>query len=151
MPTDPLPAALREAVEIMALEIGAARYGYCDRSDTPNTWAVVEEDATTALRALLDQGFGLSQWLPGETLPSPERRPGRCFIRVEGWSAHDGGPHTWERVHCGMASTSSETHWGFRKSDIYKIMKDGDMDGIDAITHWMPATFPPLRARGSGR
>lgn len=82
------------------------------------------------------------QWRPASELPDVMRRPGRCFVRVEGWRFHSG--EKWARVYCGSARTSSETPWGFCAEDIQRLMSDGDMTGIDAITHWMPAKFPEI-------
>ena len=82
------------------------------------------------------------EWQTAETLPDVMSRPGRCIIRVEGWRHHDGA--TWSRQWIDIVHTSSETRWGFRQRDITRIEHDGDMDGIDAITHWMPATFPAV-------
>lgn len=80
------------------------------------------------------------QWMPGDTLPDTMSRPGRCFIRVEGWKEHSGV--TWARVWCDLVHTNNETHWGFRAADIDRMCRDGDMDGIERITHWAPGTFP---------
>ena len=54
MPTDPLPAALREAVDIVARALAQNN----DRATPdPVIWA---SDATAALRALLAQGWVLT-------------------------------------------------------------------------------------------
>ena len=82
-----------------------------------------------------------SGWQPIDTLPEMEKRPGRMIIRVEGWKTHDWGTIMFARVYYDTAGISNETHWGFRQSDLDRIMKDGDMDGIDAITDWHP--LPP--------
>jgi hypothetical protein len=82
------------------------------------------------------------EWQSVETLPDVMNRPGRCFIRVEGYKAHSG--QNWARVWCDLVHTSSETLWDFRKSDIERIRRDGDFDVIERITHWMPAAFPPV-------
>ena len=80
------------------------------------------------------------EWQPGDSLPPTMERPGRCFIRVEGFKEHSGV--TWHRVWCDLVHTNSETGWGFRQSDMNRIFRDGDMDVITKITHWMPAKFP---------
>jgi len=36
---------------------------------------------------------------------------------------------------------------GYRRDDIERIIKEGDMDGIDEITHWMPVRFPTVTGR----
>jgi hypothetical protein len=50
----------------------------------------------------------------------------------------------WHRVYCGSVCTSAESDWGFSIKDLERIMEDGDMLGIDRITHWMPAQFPSV-------
>lgn len=82
----------------------------------------------------------IMEWRPGTELPEVSNRPGRCFVRVQGWQAHSGT--TWVRFHCDLVYTSDDNKWGFRQEDIDRIMHDGDMDAIDAITHWMPVTWP---------
>lgn len=81
-------------------------------------------------------------WRPIAELPAFDDQPCRQFIIVEGWSMHDGRPHKWARRWADTAYIDKNTRWGYRQSDIDRIMKDGDMDGVDAITHWMPAQFP---------
>lgn len=87
-------------------------------------------------------------WRQFSECPEVMKRPGRCFVRVEGWKEHSGS--LWHRSHCGLAGTSSETVWGFRQKDIDRLMEDGDMDGIDEFTHWMPAVFPRVTGRREG-
>ena len=82
------------------------------------------------------------EWMLGETLPEVMSRPGRCFIRIEGAKEHSGA--RWHRTWTDLVNTSSETHWGFRHADMARIMRDGDMDYIERITHWMPAALPPI-------
>ena len=78
-----------------------------------------------------------SGWQPIETLPDMEHRPGRMLIRATGWKSDSGAGITFAREWIDAVCTSNVTHLGIRYADIVKIMKDGDMDGIDAITHWM--------------
>jgi hypothetical protein len=80
------------------------------------------------------------EWQAADTLPDVMSRPGRCFIRVEGWKRHSDA--VWHRVWCDLVNTSSETLWGFRWADMDRIQRDGDMDYIESITHWAPAAFP---------
>jgi hypothetical protein len=82
------------------------------------------------------------EWQPVETLPDTMNRPGRCFIRVEGYQEHSGV--CWARVWCDLVHTNSETGWGFRRADMDRIMRDGDMIVLERITHWMPAAFPQV-------
>lgn len=86
------------------------------------------------------------RWIPMTYPVDGEHRAPRQFIRVEGWSNHTGGNITWHRLWCGIAWTRpigerDELH-GYRRQDIEQIMKEGDMDGIDRITHWMPVVWP---------
>jgi hypothetical protein len=81
------------------------------------------------------------RWLPFDALPPDGERPGRIFVRVEGWRRHS--DITWYREHCGMARTQNGAGLdAIMDEDRSRIMRDGDMDGIDRITHWMPARFP---------
>lgn len=81
-------------------------------------------------------------WQAADTLPELDKRPGRCFIRVEGYQEHSGV--CWKRDHCDLVHTSSETGWGFRQADMDRIMRDGDMVVIERVSHWMPAKFPEI-------
>lgn len=82
------------------------------------------------------------EWQAGNTLPDVMERPGRCFIRIEGAKQHSGA--LWHRSWTDLVHTTSETHWGFRRADMERMIKDGDMDYIERITHWMPAAFPSV-------
>lgn len=88
-----------------------------------------------------------NQWLPISERPELDQQPGRQFIRLEGSREHSG--HTWARVWCGEAfirkpGSEDEMHQ-YRRDDILRLCKDGDMDAVTAVvTHWMPATFPPI-------
>jgi hypothetical protein len=82
------------------------------------------------------------RWRPFEELPEPGNRPGRMFVRVEGWKTHSGA--TWYRMHCDLVCSRIGNRWCIRQEDIDRIMRDGDMDGIDRITHWMVAQFPAV-------
>lgn len=88
-------------------------------------------------------------WLPISERPEFMHCPARQFIRVEGWRTHSG--NTWMRTYHGVAfarpeGALDEMH-GYRREDIERIMKEGDMDGVDEITHWMPARFPTVSGR----
>lgn len=84
-------------------------------------------------------------WVPISEQPADDQRPGRQFIIVEGSSDHSG--LSWHRMHIGDAyirkpGTDGEM-LGYRKEDILRICKDGDMDPFTAmVTYWMPAAFP---------
>lgn len=83
------------------------------------------------------------RWRPFEELPPDGERPGRIFVRVEGWRSHSGV--TWHRVYCHIARTQNGAGLdAIMGDDRARIMVDGDMDGIDRITHWAAAQFPPI-------
>ena len=87
------------------------------------------------------------KWLPIEQQAAWDHRPGRQFIRIEGSSDHSG--HSWVRVFCGEAFIrkpgAEDEMYGYRKSDIERLCKDGDMDLWSArVTHWMPFCLPPV-------
>lgn len=91
-------------------------------------------------------------WQPIETQPDFMERPGRQFIRIEGEAEHSG--MCWSRVWCGEAYIRKEgaddEMLGYRKSDILRLCKDGDMIPSSArVTHWMPARFPLLTLSAS--
>ena|ERR1700687_3546877 len=91
------------------------------------------------------------RWQPISERPDFMEQPGRQFIRVEGWSNHTGGNITWHRTWSGIAWIRPQGHpeemHGYRREDIRRIMKEGDMDGIDEVTHWMPVRFPTVKGR----
>jgi len=91
------------------------------------------------------------RWLPMSEQPEFMHRPHRQFIRVEGWSNHTGDWIVWHRTYCGVAFIRPDGHpeelHGYRREDIERIMKEGDMDGVDEVTHWMPAIFPTVTGR----
>lgn len=82
-------------------------------------------------------------WLTSAELPPFDERPGRHFVRVEGWKEHSGT--LWPRVWFDVAFIRREDQpdgvRGYRRSDMDRIMRDGDMDVIEAVTHWAPASF----------
>lgn len=84
-----------------------------------------------------------ANWKPTSELPPWDQRPGRHFIRVEGWKQHSGS--CWHRLHFDVAwirrDDLPDSVLGYRREDMDRIMRDGDMDGIDAVTHWAPADF----------
>lgn len=86
-------------------------------------------------------------WKTASERPAWDEQPMRQFIRLEGSCTHHGD--TWARVFCGEAwirkpGTEDEL-LGYRKSDIERLCRDGDIDIETAeVTHWMPAIFPDL-------
>jgi hypothetical protein len=83
------------------------------------------------------------RWLPFDSLPPDGERPGRIFVRVEGWRTHHGS--TWYRAYCHIARTQNGAGLdAIMDKDRSRIMRDGDMDGIDRITHWCAARFPAV-------
>jgi hypothetical protein len=82
-------------------------------------------------------------WLTSAELPPFDKRPARHFIRVEGWKEHSDG--LWHRVWFDVAFICREDQpdsmLGYRRSDMERIMRDGDMDCIEVVTHWAPASF----------
>lgn len=95
--------------------------------------------------ALLKSAYPIleDKWFPVDKISDNELRPSRQFIRVEGWKEHSGA--SFSRSYCGDAYVSLNHHLGYREEDLKKIMKDGDLDGIDKVTHW---TFIPTAPKG---
>lgn len=77
-------------------------------------------------------------WQPISKMKEEETLPGRVFVRVEGWKEHSGC--TWVRTHYDLVYTSNG-HWKIPEHEIKRIMKNGDMDGIDEI-YWHICHFP---------
>src|SRR6185437_10317872 len=69
------------------------------------------------------------EWFPAETLSDVMERPARCFIRAEGYTEHSGS--RWARVWCDLVHTNADTGWGFRRADMDRMMRDGDMSVIE--------------------
>ncbi len=70
-------------------------------------------------------------------------QPIHQFIRLEGKCHHDGA--LWERITIGTATIDRHGPFGYRREDITRLCQDSDMEFNSAkITHWMPATYPPL-------
>jgi hypothetical protein len=89
-------------------------------------------------------------WRDVLSRPPVDYQPGRQFIRIEG-STHHSGLH-WARVWCGEAFIrkpgADDELLQYRRSDIERLCRDGDIDIETAqVTHWMPAAFP-LAAEG---
>lgn len=77
-----------------------------------------------------------------------DQRPGRQFILVEGFKAHSGV--LWNRVWADVAYIRREdrpdSFLGYRREDMDRIRRDGDMDGVEKILGWLPASFPDFRS-----
>jgi hypothetical protein len=75
-----------------------------------------------------------------------DRRPSRQFILVEGFKEHSGG--LWRRLWADVAfirrDDQPDSLLEYRREDIERIMRDGDMDCAEAIVGWLPAVFPPF-------
>lgn len=91
----------------------------------------------------------MSDWLPIETLPPWDERPGTMFVRLEGYKTHGGA--AWSRVGWGIASITKDGRFGFYTDDIAHIVQRSDMDYDDCkVTHWAPLQQPNLPISGSG-
>lgn len=72
-----------------------------------------------------------------------DHRPGRMLILVEGWKSHSGA--MWNRVWCDIAQIDPAGPHGFRREDIERIRRDGDMDGTERVLAWMSLRdLPPF-------
>jgi hypothetical protein len=71
-----------------------------------------------------------------------DNRPMRQFIVVDGWKEHSGV--LWHRRYADLAyirrDDQPDSMLGYRREDMERIMRDGDMDGIEAVVGWRPAT-----------
>jgi hypothetical protein len=84
----------------------------------------------------------MKQWLPMSERPDFMHQPGRQFIFAVGWKQHSGG--VWDRRGWGLAWIRPADPFGYRREDIERLMVEQDMDGIEDVTHWMPAVLPPV-------
>lgn len=95
---------------------------------------------------VLAQGSGdCGAWQPIETRPEIDHQPGRQFILIEGSCDHSGV--SWYRQFAGEAwirkPGGEDEMLQYRKSDVLRICKDGDIDPHTAkVTHWMPGAYP---------
>ena len=83
----------------------------------------------------------MSEWRPWhefEAMP-PDQRPGRIFVLVEGWKAHSGV--MWDRRYADLAWTHPKQPFLLRQEDRDRIVRDGGMDGIEAVLMWHPASI----------
>jgi hypothetical protein len=94
-------------------------------------------------------------WQPISERPEIDAQPGRQFIIVEGWLDHSGV--SWARMFMGEAwirkPGGDDEMLQYRKSDILRICKDGDIDPSTArVTYWMPGKYPdyPTDTRQDG-
>lgn len=73
-----------------------------------------------------------------------DQRPGRQFILVEGFKEHSG--RLWNRVWADVAfirrGDQPDSLLGYRLEDMERIRRDGDMDVIEKVLGWLPASFP---------
>ena len=73
-------------------------------------------------------------WKPISEYPEPSFRPGRQFVMLEGTKEHSGLP--WKRQYIGDARVGDGPQ-GYRKADIDRLLKDGDMD-CGEVKFWAP-------------
>lgn len=87
-------------------------------------------------------GFPEQGWRT-DVLPF-EDRPTRQFVLVEGFCEHGG--RLWNRTWCDLATIRPDDHpdsvLGYRREDMERIMRDGDIDCIESVLGWLPASFP---------
>lgn len=86
----------------------------------------------------------MNPWQPISTLPEFDKQPGRQFILVEGFKQHSGAlwARKWADVAFIRRSDQPDSILGYRREDMDRIRRDGDMDCIERVTHWAPAKFP---------
>lgn len=80
-------------------------------------------------------------WRPFSERPDAMNMPGRQVIFVEGWKEHSGT--IWHRCGWGVVGADATGPHGYSRRSIGALMESLDMDGIDRVTHWMPAVLPP--------
>ncbi len=80
-------------------------------------------------------------WRPFSERPDAMNMPGRQVIFVEGWKEHSGT--IWLRCGWGVVGADATGPHGYSRRSIGALMESLDMDGIDRVTHWMPAVLPP--------
>ena len=108
--------------------------------------ALSHHDVSLLQAVLLEHGFGglwmttQKKWKPVAELPDWDQRRPRQLIFVEGSCSHSGV--NWRRQHVTEAWTDKEGPQGYRREDIERAERDGDMDpGTGLVTHWMPWAF----------
>jgi hypothetical protein len=89
----------------------------------------------------------MTAWKPISDRPEWDHQPIRQFVMLVGSCTHHGD--TWARAWAGEAFIRkpgvADEMLQYRLQDILRLCRDGDIDPETArITHWMPATFPPL-------
>ena len=82
----------------------------------------------------------MTKWQPIEWAPIFEDRPIRQLIVVEGQKHHSGA--SWFRRYVADAYISRNDPFGYRREDLDRAQRDGDMDYIEKITFWMPFILP---------
>lgn len=71
-----------------------------------------------------------------------DQRPIYQFVLIEGYQEHSG--KTWHRLFAGtaMIDGTPDNRWGYRRSDIDRIQRDGDMIVVERVLGWVPASYP---------
>jgi hypothetical protein len=86
----------------------------------------------------------MTAWNHPDDMPPFEHCPHRLFILVEGFKEHSGS--LWNRLWADTAFIRPEDApdgmLGYRRADIERIERDGDMDCAERIVGWLPAVFP---------
>jgi hypothetical protein len=104
------------------------------------------DDRWAIIRAILKTAQNLAgDWQDISARPDIDHQPGRQFILIEGSTIHSGA--SWYRQHAGEAYIrkpgSEDEMLQYRKSDVLRICKDGEIDPHTArVTHWMPGKYP---------
>ena len=84
----------------------------------------------------------MSEWRPFSEIPEWDHRPGRQFVRLEGYTAHS--DLKWRRLITGDARLDRGGPFGYAQEDIERLMRIGDMEVLEAVTHWMPYSLPDI-------
>lgn len=81
-------------------------------------------------------------WKPYDQDLPFDKRPGRQFVHIDGFCEHSGVK--WRRRIIGIAYLNNGGPQGYRREDIERLMREGDMEE-GRVTFWAPAifTWPP--------
>ena len=83
-------------------------------------------------------------WKPISEYPEPGQRPGRQWVFLEGGRNHSSV--TWTRQYIGDVILDGSGVYGYRESDITRLLDDGDMD-FGEVKFWAP--FRLLQPNGT--
>lgn len=77
-----------------------------------------------------------------------EHRPSRQFVLIEGFRSHSG--QLWQRMWADVAfirrDDQPDSMFGYRREDMERMMRDGDIECIERVVGWLPASFPYFNA-----